>query len=32
LRLAVRTDAAAEKADMEIFDLPSLVNLEKIGG
>ena len=32
LRAAVRTEAAAEGADMTIFDLPSLASLEKIGG
>jgi len=32
LRAAVRTETAAEGADMTIFDLPSLASLEKIGG
>lgn len=32
LRAAERTTAAAETADMTLFDLPSLASLEKIGG
>lgn len=32
LRAGIRSDAAAGKADLSIFDLPSLAALEKLGG
>ena len=32
LRAGIRTEAAAGKDDLSIFDLPSLTSLEKLGG